>query len=669
MPAPTQNSLLDEARKQLPILSRALLNAIQDELEAKAQHFPLQDAWRRLRGSFAFDFECAVLPLIEAAARGEDPIQKRSGSLETLSLVDERQALQDVAIAHVIHVVEEQCKPELHQLGNFFAALRGTARARKNENPLRPGLFAQALLTAFSGVQIEPERRYGLMHVAATPLSQGLLRLYSALCGELRAAELSGLVASHASKLQDKSADLRLFEGRSLNEPATLDGLSRRVEERNSRLQGLANAGAAGQEPVFIKATGPDMLNRLYEQILSDPRLLPPIKGLLGRLQVAVLRLARNDTSLLHRQDHPTWRLLNRVAAHGMAFDSTEDERLKEFLRFMEGELPLLIDSATPSAVLFQNVLSRVEAHLSAQAQERSQGSAQALATLERKELRPQWLELLREQIKAQTAGAPLAPKMSQFLHNTWTQIIVQAMVWHGRDAPEVAQLADWVDLLIDSLHELPDEAARQGLRKKLPPLLATFNAGCDAIKLPEAKREPVLRELMEQHGRLLRGLSALPEALQAQMQAAAAATPPQPMPSPEAQLSRLLEERESRQPDHWSNTKIDRGQLPTVPVQLYDQMTSLESQAAINQWMMGLQVGNWYHLFVQSEWLTAQVAWVSESRQFFLFVGQDPDERHSMTRGAIEKLLANGLITALDETNVVQRAVDTLMQDLNHGA
>lgn len=131
MPAPTQNSLLDEARKQLPILSRALLNAIQDELEAKAQHFPLQDAWRRLRGSFAFDFECAVLPLIEAAARGEDPIQKRRGSLETLSLVDERQALQDVAIAHVIHVVEEQCKPELHQLGNFFAALRGTARAQE----------------------------------------------------------------------------------------------------------------------------------------------------------------------------------------------------------------------------------------------------------------------------------------------------------------------------------------------------------------------------------------------------------------------------------------------------------------------------------------------------------------------------------------------------------
>jgi len=387
---------------------------------------------------------------------------------------------------------------------------------------------------------------------------------------------------------------------------------------------------------------------------------------LLGRLQVAVLRLARNDTSLLHRQDHPTWRLLNRVAAHGMAFDSTEDERLKEFLRFMEGELPLLIDSATPSAVLFQNVLNRVEAHLSAQAQERSQGSAEALATLERKELRPQWLELLREQIKAQTAGAPLAPKMSQFLHNTWTQIIVQAMVWHGRDAPEVAQLADWVDLLIDSLHELPDEAARQGLRKKLPPLLATFNAGCDSIKLPEAKREPVLRELMEQHGRLLRGLSALPEGLQAQMQAAA--TSPQPMPSPEAQLSRLLEERESRQPDHWSNTKIDRGQLPTVPVQLYDQTASLESQAAVNQWMNGLQVGNWYHLFVQSEWLTAQVAWVSESRQFFLFVGQDPDERHSMTRGAIEKLLANGLITALDETNVLQRAVDTLMQDLNHG-
>ena len=57
-----------------------------------------------------------------------------------------------------------------------------------------------------------------------------------------------------------------------------------------------------------------------------------------------------------------------------------------------------------------------------------------------------------------------------------------------------------------------------------------------------------------------------------------------------------------------------------------------------------------------------------SDSHQFFLFVGRDTDERHSITRAALERLLANGLFAALVEESVVQRAVDTLLQKLDDG-
>ena len=50
------------------------------------------------------------------------------------------------------------------------------------------------------------------------------------------------------------------------------------------------------------------------------------------------------------------------------------------------------------------------------------------------------------------------------------------------------------------------------------------------------------------------------------------------------------------------------------------------------------------------------------------LFVGREADERLPLTRRALEALLANGLITPLEEDSVVQRAVDTLMNDLDEG-
>ena len=669
--APNLYSLLEEALTQVPALSRLLLESTQDELQARPQYFALKDDWRRLRPRFTVDFESALIPLLQAARRGEDPLkQHRVGNLEGLSLVDEQQALQDVAVAHVIQTIEDQSKTELHQLNNFFAALRGTARARQSDNPLRPALFAQALYQSLFGIELDGQRRYSLMHAAATPMAKALHRLYESLCAQLRAAELTQLVASHASSSQDANALQRLTQARLQNEPATLDGLARRVQAHNSRPQGLMSTFGSTQAGGGVGAGAkPDMLSRLYDQILADPRLLPPMKALLARLQVAVVRLARGDTTLLRRQDHPAWQLLNRVAAHGMAFERGDDPRLQDFLRFMDAEVQLLIDAPMPSATLFEQVLKRVELHLSRQAQQRSERSATALAALEREQQRPQWLALVREQIAEQIAhSAPgtLGPYLHRFLLTSWAEVIVQAMVAGGHDAPQAAAQIDLVDRLLDSLQAPADDAARLRLRQSLPGLIQDLRAGCATIKLPQAMLDAVLQELMQLHSRLLSGQAPTPFP-----QIAIPETRPAPLDSknPEELLQQLLTERESQLPEHWAHASVDRGQLPTVPVQLYDSPNEKIAQTAITSWMNALTLGSWYHLFVQSQWITAQIAWVSESQQFYLFVGQDADQRHSLTRGAIEKLLANGLITALDENGVLQRAVETLMQNLDDGA
>jgi hypothetical protein len=664
---PTLISLLEEAMSEAPALARHLLNATQAALDSRTQYFPLLEGWRRMRARFTQDFEAALLPLLQSASQGQDPLQQQKragGGLDALCLVDERQALQDVAIAHVIQAVEDQSRPELHQLGNFFAALRGTARARKNENPLRPALFAQALLVALSSVEMDPQRRYELMQVAATPMAQGLHRIYSQLCARLRAAELSQLVASHAARDQDADAAHRFALANRHSEPATLDGLARRVHEHNTRPTNTS-ARATAQAQVFSPKAGPDMLSRLYDQILADPRLLAPLKALLARLQVAVVRLSRSDSSLLHRQDHPTWALLNRVAAHGMAFERADDEQFQGFLRSMDAEVQALVDAPLPTAYLFEQSLARVDTMLNKQAQQRSERSAAALASLEREQMRKQWLDLLREQIRAQTADAPLGRKLRHFLQTAWVEVIVQAMILHGRESAAAMLRIEWVDELLESLHTPKDEAARHALRHRLPGLIEALRSGCDAIALPEDKREPVLHELMLQHGRLLRGLSALDDG-DTVPQALADAKERREL-SQEELLQRLLNERESQLPEHWAHTRVDRGELPTVPVQQFDQDDQRAALAAIKHWMDAVHIGAWYHLFVQSQWLTAQVAWISENQQYYLFVGQDADERHSLTHAALERLLANGLITALDETSLLQRAVDTLMQDLEN--
>lgn len=672
------HDLLDHTLTEAGPLARELLNVVQDELDANPQHFPLREGWRRVRSHFATDFEGKLIELLQAGRRGEDPLHRapmQLGGLDSLSLVDEHQALQDVAIAHVAHAAEELSRAELHQIGNYFAALRGIARARERDNPLRPALFAHALHHALAASPLGAEAQYELMRVAATPMARALNRLYVQACATLHAADIGDMVASHGRGQTDPLAHQRLAAARGVGQRptnhGTLDGLSRRVEVVNSRPQGLNSfLGTATRDPQapapFVRTTGPDMLSRLYDQILADPRLLPPLKGLLARLQIAVVRLARSDSMLLRRQDHPTWALLNRVAAHGMAFERADDPRLVEFLRFMEGEAQFLVDAPTPTAQLFQQVLARVDAHIDQQARQSGERNAVAMAALEREHLRRDWRDLVREQIDHQITDAPLGPRMYRFLQTSWADVIAEAMVRHGRESREAHDAMEVVDAVIDSLVTPRDLADREALRMRLPVLIGRIVAGCDSVQLPEATREPPLSELMGQHARLLRGLPAQDPADRrpAAPKPVASAAPV----SADEIVRRLMEERDSQVPSHWLSADVDRGELPTVPVQLYNEHDSPDARAALQRWIDGVEIGRWFHLFIQGDWHTAQVAWIGEGRQFMLFVGREADERLPLTRRALEALLAAGLITALEEDSVVQRAVDTLMSDLDGG-
>ncbi|MFN3305411.1 MAG: DUF1631 family protein, partial [Roseateles sp.] len=455
------HDLIDHALTEAGPLARELLNVVQDELDAQPQHFPLREAWRKVRAHFAADFEGKLIELLQAGRRGEDPLHRPPlplGGLESLSLVDEHQALQDVAIAHVARTAEDMSRPELHQIGNFFAALRGIARARERDNPLRPALYAHALHHALAASPLAPQAQYELMRVAAAPLAKALHRLYVQACAQLHAAAIGDLVASHGHAQTDPLAHQRLAAARGIGARptahGTLDGLSQRVDALNSRPQGLgARAARDPNAPApFVRPTGPDMLSRLYDQILADPRLLPPLKALLARLQIAVVRLARADATLLRNQDHPTWALLNRVAAHGMAFERADDEQLVDFLRFMEAEAQLLVDAPTPTAALFQQALTRVDARIDQQARRSSERNAVALAALEREQLRNDWRDLVRDQIDQQLYDAPLGPRMLRFLQTAWVDVIVAAMVRHGRDSIEAQTAIEVIDAVLDSL-------------------------------------------------------------------------------------------------------------------------------------------------------------------------------------------------------------------------
>lgn len=640
---PLLSTLADLVLGQMPELTRNLQESIQQAL--KHRHLGLQEAWNRRRSRFQFEFDTSLRPLLAQARQGQDALApKRSIGMEQLALVDEHQALRDVGIAHVVELVTEASRQELFQLNNFFAGLaRKETRPAREPNLLRPALFARALADAFSGNDLRADGHYALMQAAAPAMAGALVPVYRALAAELQRQNLTALVSTQ---------DLTKGERRAFGSvPGALDDLRQRVESIESRRTPLGDQSPPAK----------DLLNRLYEQMLADPHLLPPVKAHLARLQVVVARMAQFDPELLRQQDHPTWRLINAVAAYGAAFTDASDPRLRDFLHFLDDQTQMLLNAPVLGRQQFENLQRLVDAFIARQARERSTPSTAALAALERERLRKQWATLLHEQLDAQLHSARISPSVREFLLGIWVDVIVQAMVLDGHEAESVQGLVHVVDELVESLQPVHSEIERLTLRQRLPALIARIDHGLHAIALSDLKREAILNGLAAQHARALRGVQAEPRRRE----------PPRvqpradvPLEAQDSEMRRLLDERDSQYASVWAHAEVNRAELPTQPMPLPHSPEG-QTRASIEQWLRQLAVGGWFHMFIQSHWLTTQLVWISEERQFYAFVGQDLGDRHSLTAGALEQLFANGLVMYLEQEGLLERAVATLMQDL----
>ena len=58
------------------------------------------------------------------------------------------------------------------------------------------------------------------------------------------------------------------------------------------------------------------------------------------------------------------------------------------------------------------------------------------------------------------------------------------------------------------------------------------------------------------------------------------------------------------------------------------------------------------------------QLLWRSDQSRFFLLAGDNPARTHSITRRALERLAAAGLMLPLEPRSLVQRALDGLLRE-----
>lgn len=392
------------------------------------------------------------------------------------------------------------------------------------------------------------------------------------------------------------------------------------------------------------------LLAQLFDKILSDPRLLPDVRAVLGRLQASVLQMALSDTRLLDDYHHPTWQLLNTIASHTLGYADAGDRRLKAFLAGLEIPIHELVHQPGADPQAHQRALQHVQALIDEQLRSEREQIAEVIDKLHVAAARNQIAPILHQEIVAQLVSVELDDDLRRFLYGPWVQTAATRAALEGEQGAQ--PFLDTVELLVASLQPPSSVGERSQLLQRIPKVVRQLREGMALTKVSDGERDALLGSLMARHHELL-------------SRPLRTANAPTEL-SPEDIVQRLREEPEYEASSgrSGSNTVLDIASLDTVPAALLDQAQA-GGPATSDDWLQQAQPGLWAQLYSGGDWARMRLLWQSQDGVHWVFGGPAPGEARALTRRALQRLADERLAQPLEVRNLVERAVDALLAEI----
>lgn len=179
-----------------------------------------------------------------------------------------------------------------------------------------------------------------------------------------------------------------------------------------------------------------ELLGMLYSQIEREVRRDTPAVGLLGRLQVPLLRVALQDRAFFVRQQHPARQLLNAVAESGATWlgDEEVDPQLVHSLR---GAVEHVVQNFREDPAAFDTANRELQASLQQLARKAEVTERRHVEAARGKEK----LELAKrrsnEVIEAAVRDQRLPKFVRALLNQAWADVLTLCLLRHGEDSEE----------------------------------------------------------------------------------------------------------------------------------------------------------------------------------------------------------------------------------------
>jgi tetratricopeptide (TPR) repeat protein len=248
-----------------------------------------------------------------------------------------------------------------------------------------------------------------------------------------------------------------------------------------------------------------DVVSMLFDFFFDDDTLPAPIKVLIGRLQIPMLKVAIIDKDFFNQKKHPARKLLDSIsrAALGWSDNPAEEQALidktEEVVNFLINEFDDDIGVFEEAYINFENFLQRQESE-----------SDKALQALTRKEQeKDQQIEAARaaaEKLIAKlTRNRELSFDVVDFLETTWTSVLFNAYLSLGESSNHWRNLKRISTTFVWTLIPKHSEEERSKIIKTIPALLRALSKGMDLVNIKAEVQNRIFKVLASEHARVVK--------------------------------------------------------------------------------------------------------------------------------------------------------------------
>lgn len=262
--------------------------------------------------------------------------------------------------------------------------------------------------------------------------------------------------------------------------------------------------------PEKVTDTDADVINlvaMLFDFILDDDNLPVPVKALVGRLQIPLLKVAIKDKGFFNRGGHPARKLLNELARAGIGLSEDNDLLQKDMVfKKIQATVQRILGDFNDDVALFEELLHdfsqfmQTEVRRSQMIEQRTRAAEEGKAKTELAE------KTALEMVSRRLEGRTVPPVVVRLLTSGWVAVLKLIYLKYGPESANWQGAVKTIDHLLLSVTPPASEAERKKLFNVVPVLLKNLRQGLNTVSFNPFETGEIFAELEQVQMQILRG-------------------------------------------------------------------------------------------------------------------------------------------------------------------